>query len=375
MTIKRQLFFSHVRMVLVTIGGILVAFLTNRIVALIIYRTREFREYADFESFRKLNWNLTPVLFVVFIVFFSIINSILSHRMTKKIIRPLDILGDGVRQIKENNFAYRIAYSNNDEFRPVCDAFNHMATQLEASAGQRLKDETNRRELLAGISHDLLTPLTTINGYLDGLESGVASTPEMREKYFATIKNNTVGMKHIIEQLFLFSKLDMDEFSFSPQRFDIMRVISEMIEELAEEYAMKGLAITVNDSPKNVFVHADVTQFRRVLVNILENSARYREKETGHMEISASLENNFLQLKFADDGPGVSSGELSSLFNAFYRADPSRHTKGSGLGLAISMKIIERSGGTIHAENGESGGLIVIIRFPIGRFPIETETA
>jgi signal transduction histidine kinase len=150
-----------------------------------------------------------------------------------------------VKQIQENNFACRIDYSGNDEFRPVCEAFNHMASQLEASTQRRLKDEANRRELLAGISHDLRTPLTAINGYLDGLESGVASTPEMREKYFATIKNNTESMKHIIEQLFLFSKLDMDEFQFSPRRFDIIRALSDMIEELAEEYAMKGLAIVI----------------------------------------------------------------------------------------------------------------------------------
>jgi len=102
-----------------------------------------------------------------------------------------------------------------------------------------------------------------------------------------------------------------------------------------------------------------------VFVNILENSASYKEKETGHMIISSSLENGFIQLVLADDGPGVSSWELPNLFNAFYRADPSRHTKGSGLGLAISAKIIERSGGTIHAEKSVSGGLAVVIRLPL----------
>jgi len=235
---------------------------------------------------------------------------------------------------------------------------------LEASTTRRLKDEANRRELLAGISHDLRTPLTTINGYLDGLESGVASTPEMREKYLHTIKNKTIDMKHIIEQLFLFSKLDMDEFPFSPSRFDLTRALSDMIEELTEEYAMRGLEITINGSPENIFVHADISHFRRAVINILENSVRYKEKETGRMEISFSLDSNFAQIRFADNGPGVSNDVLPNLFNAFYRADPSRHTKGSGLGLAISAKIIDRSGGTIRAENAGSGGLAVVIRLP-----------
>jgi len=285
--------------------------------------------------------------------------------MIKNITKPLDILTRGVNQIHEKNFAHRIEYTDNDEFRPVCEAFNQMAAQLEASTERRLKDEANRRELLAGISHDLRTPLTTINGYLDGLESGVASTPEMREKYFHTIKNKTLDMKHIIEQLFLFSKLDMDEFPFSPARFELSCVLSDMVEELTEEYAMRGLEIVINDSLQNVFVYADVSQFRRVIINILENSVKYKEKETGRMEISCSLYNNFVQIRFADNGPGVNHDLLPNLFNAFYRADPSRHTKGSGLGLAISAKIIERSGGTIHAENADTGGLVIVIRLPL----------
>jgi signal transduction histidine kinase len=176
-------------------------------------------------------------------------------------------------------------------------------------------------------------------------------------------------MKHIIEQLFLFSKLDMDEFPFSPQHFDIICALSDITEELSDEYASKGLIIGIADTttvnPDNIIVYTDVTHFRRVVINILENSAKYKEKETGCLNISVSLVSNSIHIKFSDDGPGVSPETLPNLFNVFYRTDPSRHTKGSGLGLAISAKIIERSGGTIHAENNDSGGLSVIICLPI----------
>jgi len=365
MTIKRQLFFFSIRMLVVAIVSLLISYLSIMAVGSLVFGIGGIRDHSEIESFRRIYWILSPVSFAVFIAVYSIINNRFSQRITKKIIKPLDILSDGVKQIQENNFAYRIEYSGNDEFRPVCEAFNHMASQLEASTQRRLKDEANRRELLAGISHDLRTPLTAINGYLDGLESGVASTPEMREKYFNTIKNKTESMKHIIEQLFLFSKLDMDDFPFSPRRFDIMRALSDMIEELSDEYAMKGLVINVAESSENIFVYADAAQLRRAFINILENSARYKEKESGCMEISACIESDFVRLTFTDDGPGVNPDALPNLFNAFYRSDPSRHTKGSGLGLAISAKIIERSGGTIHAENVDSGGLAVVIRLPI----------
>jgi signal transduction histidine kinase len=375
MTIKRQLFFSNIRMVLVTVGGLMAVFLVNRIVIAVIFGTHKYRRFLDLESFRRLSGSLLLFSIAAFLVFFIVINGILSRRMTNKITMPLETLNRGVKQIQENNLSYRIEYHEDDEFRPVCEAFNQMAAQLEASTKQRLKDEANRRELLAGISHDLRTPLTAISGYLDGLESGVASTPEKQKNYLNTIKNNTAGMKHIIEQLFLFSKLDMNEFQFSPSRFNISLALSDMIEEIAEEYAARGLDITISEGPENVFVFADVMQLRRVIINILENSVSYREKETGHMEISIAGWNSFVQLRFADDGPGVNPEAIPDLFNAFYRTDPSRHTSdhgsadhrsaGSGLGLAISAKIIERSGGTIHAVNGNSGGLSIVINLPI----------
>jgi len=371
MTIKRRLFFSNIRMVLVTFGGLIITSLAINILFYFIAGGTWWNEHERNAGFERYNntrgWGslFMLVCVAVFVLFISVINSILTYRMIKTITKPLEILTRGVNQIQNKNFAHRIEYSYNDEFRPVCEAFNQMAAQLEASTTQRLKDEANRRELLAGISHDLRTPLTTINGYLDGLESGVASTPEMREKYLNTIKNKTVDMKHIIEQLFLFSKLDMDEFPFSPSRFELTRALSDMVEELTEEYAMRGLEIIINVSPQDVFVNVDVSHFRRVVINILENSAKYKEKETGRMEISASLDNSFVQIRFADNGPGVAQETIPNLFNAFYRADPSRHTKGSGLGLAISAKIIERSGGTIYAENADPCGLVVVIRLPV----------
>jgi signal transduction histidine kinase len=349
MTIKRRLFFSNIRMVLVTIAGFFAAFLTMRIVMSIIFGTMRFRDL-DVESFRNQGWDsfFLLVSFTAFAAFICIINSIITFRMTKNITKPLEILSRGVKQIHENNFTYRIEYKGDDEFRPVCEAFNQMAAQLEASKARRLKDEANRRELLAGISHDLRTPLTTIKGYLEGLEAGVASTPEMRQKYFNAIKNKTSALEHIIERLFLFSKLDMEEFPLTPRRVDIMRAITDMIEELTEEYANRGLIITITESPEDIYVVIDTLFLRNALINILENSAMYK-KDAGRIEISASLAGNSILIRFADDGPGVSQDALPKLFDVFYRADPSRHTKGSGLGLAISAKILEHSGGSVYA--------------------------
>ena len=133
MTIKRQLFFSNIRMVLVTIGGIMAAFMTAHIfMADAAFRARRFQERSSFESLRSQEPDgfVLLISLAVFVAFICVINSMLSYRMTKRITKPLDILTRGVRHIHENNFAYRIEYDEDDEYRPVCNAFNRMATQL-----------------------------------------------------------------------------------------------------------------------------------------------------------------------------------------------------------------------------------------------------
>jgi signal transduction histidine kinase len=325
-------------------------------------RTRQ-REWAE-----SLYWwqkFFVPLSMALFALIFGVINNILTVRLTRSIVKPLEPLGEGVRQIGGGNMAFRIDYRNDDEFRPICEAFNEMAAKLEASEAQKQKDAANRRELIAGISHDLRTPLAAIKGYLEGLETGVAATPEMRQAYFTAAKNRTAAMEHIIEQLFMFSKLDMDEFPLTIRRIEIGLALADMTEEAAAGYAARGLAIRLAETGKDLFVSVDPLLMRNVICNILENSARYKTKERGGIEISAVAVNNTVLLRFADDGPGVKPEALENLFNVFYRADPSRNTKGSGLGLAISAKIIERMGGSIHAELPAAGGLAVVITLPL----------
>ncbi|GHU92135.1 hypothetical protein FACS189479_00080 [Spirochaetia bacterium] len=234
------------------------------------------------------------------------------------------------------------------------------------------KYEDNRRELIAGISHDLRTPLTSIKAYLEGIETGVASTPEKQHRYFSTIKSKTNDLEHIINQLFLFSKLDIGEYPVNMQKIDLGRTLADMLAELTDEYGRRGLLITQgrdDDAPfvENVFVNADYLQLRNVIINILENSVKYKNTEQGLLEVNCSVFGNMAAITLTDNGPGVPREALDKLFDVFYRTDPARNNekKGSGLGLAIADKTIRRMGGTIHAELPENGGLSVIIQLPI----------
>jgi len=128
MTIKRRLFFSNIRIVLVTIGGFIIAFLAVRLIFYIMGGTwwNEIERNSGFERYHTRGWTSLFLLVsaAIFILFISIINNILTYRMIKNITKPLEILTRGVYQIHEKNFAHRIEYTGDDEFRPVCEAFN-----------------------------------------------------------------------------------------------------------------------------------------------------------------------------------------------------------------------------------------------------------
>jgi len=193
----------------------------------------------------------------------------------------------------------------------------------------------------------------------------------MQKQYHSTIKNEAANMKYIIEQLFLFSKLDMDEFPLNMMRVDISLAISEMIEDSIAAYESRGMSIHLSDMPKDQFVSVDVRLLRNVVNNILENSVKYKTKEHGKIEISAAVDSDNILLRFEDDGPGVEADKLPKLLDVFFRADSSRSDPGSGLGLAISAKIIQNMNGQIHAELASSGGLAIVIRLPLLQGEIE----
>ena len=366
MTIKRRLFFSNMRMIFVTMASFslstyLVRLMYGGSLRVVRGSPPSFHELGHID----LRVTIPLLILVVFTIIFSLINNFLTHRMTMRIIEPLKPLGEGVQQIHANNLAYRIKYNSNDEFRPICDAFNEMAEKLEATSEQKERDEKNRRELIAGISHDLRTPLTSIRGYIEGLETGVAANEEMRREYFNTVKSKTIEIEQILEQLFLFSKLDMDEFPLYLKELPINRIISDMIEEMGPEYEKKGLLIHFNEAKEEALTKLDVLMFRNVLLNILENSNRYKTNVIGNVTLSCEKKEEHFVLRLSDDGPGVGEDDLSKLFDVFYRADPSRSKAGSGLGLAICAKIITAMGGSIHGEVPAGGGLSIVISLPL----------
>ena len=293
-------------------------------------------------------------------------NKFLSDFVFRHIAEPLESLSYGTRQIRDGNLEYRIQCGTDDEFAPVCENFNEMAVRLQEMVDLTRRQERNRKELMAGISHDLRSPLTAVGAYTDGLIDGVARTEEARMRYLTMIKRKTEEIIHLVSRLFMFSKMDLGEYPVYPERLRLDEEVREFIAALGPEYVEKGLVLQAG-SLAPALVEADPEQLHCIFSNAAENSWKYRQAEHGTLSFDLTCSGDTARLTLTDDGPGVAEEALPKLFEVFFRSDPARKNPGtgSGLGLAICKKAVRQMKGTITAANAQPHGLILEICLPL----------
>lgn len=294
----------------------------------------------------------------------------------------LSLLADGVDRVADGDLAYRIDYPGQDEFAPICDDFDEMAERLEEAERSGVADERRRRELVAGVSHDLRSPLTSIQGYVEGLLDGVASTPEQRDRYLRTIRRKTQELSRLVEDLFLFSKLDLDDYPCDLATTDLATTVHQIIEDLSPSYDEPAIRIVetpatpaARGAAPAVGCRVDRALLQRCIANVVSNAAKYAAG--GTLSVSVGEKDGVATVSLCDDGAGVPAEERARLFDVFYRSDPARqHTgSGSGLGLAIVARAMRRMGGTAEAAESPSGGLAILLHFPATSLAREDDTA
>lgn len=304
-------------------------------------------------------------ILVFFVVLSMLINGVLYCWISRSVLRPLKLLRQGTRKIRDGNLDVPMQYDKKDEFGEVCRDFEDMRFYLQESVRQRLEDEKRRKDLIRGISHDLRTPLTSICGYLDGLLDGIADTKEKQQRYLKAIKTRTGNMVTLVESLSEYCRLDRD-FRYHMEKVDLKEYIGQYLEQ-NHLYLEQNQIEVESHIQEQCLVKLDTKEFKRIFDNLFTNTVKYREKETSRILISVkkALDVEKTELVIQDNGPGVPEEALEKLFDSFYRVDGARNRSetGSGIGLAVVKEIVLGHGGEIYAEN--RGGLAVIIRLPV----------
>lgn len=305
------------------------------------------------------------LLTIVLILLLSVkINISFYNHMKNSIMIPLQQLSLAAHAIQYGNFNVVVDHYSDDEIGEVCNAFRTMQLYLKNSIAERAMAMTSRKIVFSGIAHDLRTPLTTIMGYTEALQLGMAKTPEKKQQYLASIASCADDLSRLIDELSLYNKLSTSRVICHPRPANFGSVIRNFIHEDQQYLDTRNVTITY-DIDDSLIAMIDEKEFQRVLFNLLSNTIKYREKESSHISISIRENGSYAEFSFKDDGPGVPADKLPHIFEAFYRTDEarSRTSNGSGLGLAIVAEIITAHKGRYRALCDH--GLTIIFDIPL----------
>ncbi|QOR65079.1 HAMP domain-containing histidine kinase [Cytobacillus suaedae] len=345
MSIKKRLILSNLGMIVIPIVSfLLVEIIVGYLIFYVFNGKPEGEQLKFFVSFRM----------IAMVIILILTNGILTYYVSKSIIKPIKKLSSAAKEISQGNLEFNIMSDSNDEIGQLSNTFEEMRQKLNEAVILQSQLKQNRQELIASISHDLKTPLTSIKGYVQGIQDGVANTPEKLNRYMEKIYKNATEMDSLIDELFLYSKLDLQQIPFHFENVDLKLLFSDFIDELSFNLEKEhGKAILSFDKESSYIVDADRDKINRVVTNIVQNSLKYMDKEYKDIKINLTSFPSEVMVEIKDNGGGISMEDLPHIFESFYRADASRNssTGGSGLGLSIAKKIIEGHGGKIWSKS------------------------
>lgn len=263
---------------------------------------------------------------VFFVILTLLVNSILSWWISRSILKPLTLLKEGACRIREGDLDQKMQYNKKDEFGEVCRDFDGMRKYLKESVQLRQQDEKRRKDLIAGISHDLRTPLTSVCGYVDGLLDGLADTPEKQERYLKAIKTRTGNLVNLVESLSEYSRLDRG-YRYHMEQTDVRAYMENYLENGKHDAVHDQVRIDFRMEKFPFLVNLDHREFKRVLENLFDNTVKYRT--VPHSDVLLSFkrtpDGGYMEFIYQDDGPGVPEESLDAIFDSFYRVDDSRN--------------------------------------------------
>ena len=310
---------------------------------------------------------LTTILFVVFhmdlghmdwtytllfaLISFSICFTVIQVRVERFIYRRIKKIYDDVSLLESSTFSSK----------PVTTDMKTLTEEIEKFAeGKKIEIDTlkireeYRKDFLGNVSHELKTPLFTVQGYILTLLDGAMKDKKLREKYLERANKGVERLIYIVKDLDLITKFEAGELKVEREDFDIIELIQNTFDLLEMKAAKKQIALTFDmEYPNPIFVNADREKIQQVISNLLVNSIKYGHSN-GTTEVSVeNLIKNKVIVRVTDNGVGIPKQHIPRLFERFYRVDQSgsRNEGGSGLGLSIVKHIIEAHGEKIYVES------------------------
>jgi len=303
--------------------------------------------YSQLDILTQLNYSILGIL-----VFAGGIGAIVSLFAgifaTRYAVDPLKQLKERARELAGRNFDSKLEIKTGDEIEELADTFNDMA-------GQLAEYDRAQKEFFQKSSHELKTPLMSIQGYAEALKDGIIPADEKEQSLDIIIKESG-RMKKLVDQFIYLSKMESPNEKYNFDELSLEEAVNEAIHAVQSLALEKNIEINTSFESSGTLIEADPEKIHRLLLNLLSNALQYAENT-----ITVTLKEGMIHIE--DDGPGFEPEQLKNIFDPF---SCKTGNGGSGLGLAISRAIVEKHGGSISAKNnGESGGAEIRVSLPV----------
>lgn len=274
----------------------------------------------------------------------------------RKVITPLNSVARSARKIAEGQLSERVAHHTDEIFetRSLINDFNSMADKLEIMSSEMKKWN-------AAIAHELRTPVTVLQGRIQGIRDGIFDASEQQ---FEILLDQTKGLSRLIDDLRVLSLSDSGQLYLYRENLRLDQLIAETVALFADDFHVRGLSPAIETETISAFL--DRFRVVQVLTALMCNAIKYAD--SGQLLVTCCVKDHHILITVEDEGPGINAKDADQIFDAFYRSDSSRtnETDGSGLGLAVVSSIIRAHGGSVNYRTSNLGGSCFELRLPAG---------
>jgi signal transduction histidine kinase len=307
------------------------------------------------------------VLFtVVAVAYSSLLGLWAAGVLGRRVMSDVDAVRGGLTAVGDGERDVHIATSGRDELAQLGHDVESMVARLNEEEKMRWAADGARRHLLAAVSHDLRTPLASIQVLAEAIDDDIVDERTLRE-YVSRLATHVRALSALIDDLFELSRLEAGDISWTMEQVAIGELLEETVDAMRPHADAGGLAVRI-DSGSPAYARANPEQIQRVLFNLIQNAIRHTPPD-GSITVRAEPGDDEVEIEVADTGEGIDAGDRERVFEAFMQGrDRSARTNGSaGLGLSIARAIVEAHGGRIWLAEDDAGAAGTRVRFSLPR--------
>ena len=296
------------------------------------------------------------ITIIIAVIIYAIVMAFYIKYINRNLQQPLATISLAMTRFAREGASEPLEYKGRLEFEQLTNSFNEMVSLLDASEREKQEIEKRRQAMLAGLSHDLKTPITIIQGFSKAIRDGVVAESE-KKKYLDLIVSKSEQMGALINSFYEFSKLDHPDFVYDIQKTDIAELVRSHIAALYNEFSLRKYNLDTDITEEQLFVDIDSAMMIRVIDNIVSNFFKYTAVGST-LFVEVKQDGNYAQIKLADNGKGIPQDARKDIFEPFVVGEKSRNKQGSGLGLAVCHKIVTSMGGQIVLSDNPIEGFV-----------------